>query len=227
MKAYLQELVANAPSELQALNDVREYLQVRLLAVLQREGTMIPLAFQGGTALRFIYNTSRYSEDLDLALEGNTADYNFRAYLQAIRKELAAEGYEIQEKASDKKTVNRAFIRFPGLLSELGLSTDPRKVLAIRFEVDTEPPAGAVLVTSVVSRYMPLQLQHHDQASLFAGKIHAVLNRAWLKGRDVYDLIWYLSYPDWPAPNLEFLNNALRQTGWQARPLTEKTWRQP
>ena len=30
---------------------------------------MIPLAFHGGTALRFLYTSQRYSEDLDFALE--------------------------------------------------------------------------------------------------------------------------------------------------------------
>jgi len=37
-----------------------------------------------------------------------------------------------------------------------------------------------------------------------------------LKGRDVYDLIWYLGDPTWPPPNIELLNNALHQTGWDA-----------
>ena len=73
---------------------------------------------------------------------------------------------------------------------------------------------------------MPLQIHHHAQASLLAGKLHAVLRRPYLKGRGLYDLLWYLSDPDWPAPNLTLLNNALQQTGWEAEPLTEDNWRQ-
>jgi predicted nucleotidyltransferase component of viral defense system len=65
MKAYLREVVDAAPSPLAARNRVREYMQVRILESLQREGAMIPLAFHGGTALRFLYALSRYSEDLD------------------------------------------------------------------------------------------------------------------------------------------------------------------
>lgn len=210
---------------MEALNQVREYLQARLLGVLQREGAMIPLAFQGGTALRFLFNTARYSEDLDFALERKNSEYDFHAYLRAMRKELEAEEYRVEEKMSGKTAVNKAFIRFPGLLSELGLSSDPRKALAIKLEVDTNPPAGAVLATSVVSHYVHLQLQHHDRASLFAGKLHAILSRKWLKGRDIYDLVWYLSDPEWPEPNLVLLNNALHQTGWEGRTLTQKSWR--
>ncbi len=47
-----------------------------------------------------------------------------------------------------------------------------------------------------------------------------------LKGRDIYDLLWYLSDPDWPTPNLTMLNNALRQTDWAGAPLTERNWRE-
>lgn len=73
---------------------------------------------------------------------------------------------------------------------------------------------------------MPLQLQHHDRASLLAGKLHAILQRPYTKGRDLYDLLWYLSDPQWPSPNLTLLNNALRQTGWPGPELTEDTWRE-
>ncbi len=225
MKAYLQGLAGDAPSQLQARSEVREYLQARMLGVLQREGAMIPLAFQGGTALRFLYSTARYSEDLDFSLEGNPKDYDFRAYLEAIRKELAAEAYEIRMKVSDTRIVNNALIGFPGLLYELGLSGHRQQALSIKLEVDTRPPAGAVLETTVIRRYVPLQLQHHDRASLLAGKLHAVLQRPYLKGRDIYDLIWYLSDPEWPGPNLELLNNALRRTGWKTPELDEKSWR--
>jgi hypothetical protein len=80
-------------------------------------------------------------------------------------------------------------------------------------------------MTSIVRRHVILQLQHHDRASLLAGKLHALLQRPYTKGRDIYDLFWYLSDPAWPAPNLILLNNALQQTGWQAGPLTEGNWR--
>ena len=51
-------------------------------------------------------------------------------------------------------------------------------------------PSGAVLATTVVRRYVTLQIQHHDRASLLAGKLHAILRRSYLKGRDIYDLLW-------------------------------------
>jgi Nucleotidyl transferase AbiEii toxin, Type IV TA system len=98
-------------------------------------------------------------------------------------------------------------------------------MLAVKLEVDTNPPAGAGLGTSVVRRFVLLQLQHHDRASLLSGKLHAILQRAYAKGRDIYDLLWYLSDPAWPTPNLVLLNNALRQTNWAGEEVTELNWR--
>jgi len=226
MKEYLAELVRQTATPTQGRNLAREYLQARILGSLQRAGAMIPLAFHGGTALRFLYAHGRYSEDLDFALEGNRTSYDFRAYLQAIRSDLTPEGYSVELKVSDQKIVHSAFVRFPGLLYELGLSGQRSEVLAIKIEVDTNPPKGAGLATTVVRRHVVLHLQHHDKASLLSGKLHAILQRAYTKGRDLYDLLWYLSDPAWPSPNLVLLNNALVQTNWPGGILTEANWRE-
>jgi len=225
MKSYLIAQIKALPSPVQGRNVAREYLQARILGLLQRAGAMIPLAFHGGTALRFLYGSARYSEDLDFALEHATDQYDFRAYLQAIQREFEAEGYEVSIKLNDRRVVHSAFVRFPGLLYELELSPHPSQVLAVKLEVDTHPPAGARLATTVVRRHVTLQLQHHDRTSLLAGKLHALLQREYVKGRDLYDLLWYLSDPTWPAPNLTLLNNALEQTGWTGEPLAMENWR--
>jgi predicted nucleotidyltransferase component of viral defense system len=225
MKSYLIAQIDAQSSPVQGRNLAREYLQARILELLQRAGAMIPLAFHGGTALRFLYGIPRYSEDLDFALERAPDLYDFRAYLHAIRREFEAEGYEVSVKLNDRRVVHSAFVRFPGLLYELGLSPQRTEVLAIKLEVDTNPPAGAGLAITIVRRHVTLRLQHHDRASLLAGKLHALLQREYVKGRDLYDLLWYLSDPTWPPPNLTLLNNALRQTGWQGEALTPANWR--
>jgi predicted nucleotidyltransferase component of viral defense system len=226
MKDYLAQLVRAAVSPAEGLNVAREYLQARILGALQRAGAMVPLAFYGGTALRFLYASARYSEDLDFALEGGAISYDLRAYLHAVRRELEAEGYPVELRVNEQRTVHNAWVRFRGLPYELGLSPHRDRILAVKIEVDSRPPAGAGLATTVIRRYVTLQLQHHDRASLLAGKLHAILQRPYVKGRDVYDLLWYLSDPGWPAPNLVLLNNALQQTGWEHGPLAEDTWRE-
>jgi predicted nucleotidyltransferase component of viral defense system len=225
MKDYLISLTRSAASPAHARNIMREYLQARILAALQQAGAMIPLAFHGGTALRFLYAIARYSEDLDFALEQPGNHYDFRAYLRTIQTEFHAEGYHIQLRVNDQKIVHSAFVRFIGLLNELGLSPHRDEVFSVKLEVDTRPPAGAVTTTTVIRRHVPLHLQHHDRASLLAGKLHAILQRPYTKGRDIYDLFWYLSDPNWPPPNLVLLRNALIQTGWSGEPVNESNWR--
>jgi hypothetical protein len=225
VKERLRELLLGAGSGPAARNLAREFLQAAILAALQRAGAMVPLAFQGGTALRFLYSIRRYSEDLDFALERAEAGYDFRAYLEAVRADLRREGYDVElARVSDQRAVHSGFVRFPGLLHELGLSGHREEALSVKLEVDARPPSGAGLATTVVRRHVLLRVQHHDRASLLAGKLHAILQRPYPKGRDFYDLIWYLSDPSWPAPNLVLLNNALAQTGWTKAPLSQTSW---
>ncbi len=224
MKDHLAELVRSARTQ-DPRNVVREYLQARVLESLQRAGAMIPLAFQGGTALRFLHGIPRYSEDLDFALEAARDRYDLRRWLDAVARDRALEGYDVRFKVSDRRSVHAAFVRFPGLLHELGLSVRREQVIAVKIEIDSRPPGGAVLETTTLRRHVLLRLQHHDRASLLAGKLHALLCRPRLKGRDVFDLAWYLADRDWPAPNLTLLNAALAQTQPAAPSLDASTWR--
>jgi predicted nucleotidyltransferase component of viral defense system len=225
VKAYLQKLCGAAESPLLAQHLVREYLQARILQSLQRAGAMQAIAFHGGTALHFLYDIPRYSEDLDFALERLPAAYDFRSYLRQIERDFSAEAYTLDFKVNDKQVVHKAFVRFRGLLYELGLSGHETEVIAVKLEIDTNPPDGAVLSTTSLKRHVALNLQHHDRASLLAGKLHAVLQRVYPKGRDIYDLWWYLSQSDWPEPNLTQLNHALAQSGWTGPVLSSGNWR--
>lgn len=225
MKERLRDLLRGAGGGPAARNLAREFLQAQVLAALQRAGAMVPLAFHGGTALRFLYSIRRYSEDLDFALERADTGYDFRAYLEAVRADLRRDGYDAElARVSDQRTVHSAFVRFPGLLHALDLSGHREEALSVKIEVDSRPPSGAALETTVVRRHVLLRIQHHDRASLLAGKLHAILQRPYPKGRDFYDLIWYLSDREWPPPNLLLLNNALAQTGWTEASLSEASW---
>lgn len=226
MKEALQLLLRTIAPPTAARNLLREYLQARILESLQRVGAMTSIAFHGGTALRFLYAIPRYSEDLDFALEQQHARYDFRSWLQNIRNDLMVERYTVELRINDQKVVHSAFVRFPGLLYEMGLSPHASEVIAVKLEVDTNPPAGAGLTTTLVRRHVTLNLHHHDRASLLAGKLHAILQRSYGKGRDLYDLFWYLSDPEWPAPNLFWLNNALRQSGWTGGELADHNWQE-
>ena len=226
MKDHLRELVDRHEGHANLrLWIAREYLQARILQSFQESGAFTEWAFQGGTALRFLYSLPRFSEDLDFALVKAGSETRFGSAIERARTTLEAEGYGVAAKVKEEKTVAAAFLRFAGLPFELELSPHSEQVLSVRVELDTNPPAGATLDTTMVRRHILLNLHHHDRSTLLAGKLHAVLSRPWCKGRDLYDLAWYLSDSTWPEPNIAFLDAALRQTGWAGLPVSQVNWR--
>ena len=215
MKDYLKQLLAETPNPLLRKSLAREYLQARVLQALQDDGVFLRWAFLGGTALRFLYRIPRYSEDLDFSLINPADACRFEDVLKKIKTLFEAENYTIEIKVSSPKTVMSAFLKFPGLLYEMGISPHHNEALSIKFEIDTNPPLGADTTTTIVRRFVTVNVTHYDKSSLLAGKLHAILSRNYTKGRDLYDLIWYLSDRTWPDPNLLLLNAALKQSAWE------------
>jgi predicted nucleotidyltransferase component of viral defense system len=205
-------------------NVLREYLQAHVLFSLQAERAFEHLAFVGGTALRFLYGLRRYSEDLDFSLERPTG-YRFQRLLARTETDLVKAGFDVTMHPREVDPVHSAFVRFPGLLYEAGLSPHRTEKLSIKIEIDTKPPVGATLQTTLINRHFLIALQHHDLPSLMAGKLHALLSRPYPKGRDVYDLLWYLTRPEPIAPNISLLRNALAQTHWDGGRVTAQSWK--
>ncbi len=160
------------------------------------------------------------------SLVDSSKDCEFEKVLGGIERVFESEGYRVAITALKKKTVLSAFIKFPGIFFKMGCSSRIEEVLSIKIEVDTNPPEGAETETTIVRRFVTVNINHYSRSSLFAGKLHAILNRQYTKGRDLYDLIWYLSDRSWPDPNLILLNNALTQTKWKGPVFNEKNWRQ-
>ena len=224
MKDYVLELVSKKEGYNAKLNAMREYLQAYILKVMHDESVFRSTAFVGGTALRFLHDLPRFSEDLDFSLALKPS-YTFPDLLKKIMSELKAVGYEAALVYNDQKTVNSAFIRFSGLMFEAGISPMKSQKFSVKIEIDTNPPQGAVLETKIVNKYFPISFLSYEIDSLFAGKLHALLSRKYVKGRDYFDLGWYLSKWKDLTPNLMLLTNALRQTKWVGELPTKDTWR--
>jgi len=226
VKDYLKQLIEKIKDNNLARCITREYLQARALESLQDNGAFINWVFVGGTALRFLYSMPRFSEDLDFSLVKAGLEDDFTELMKKIKGTFGAEDYTLTLKAKIEKTVKSAFVKFEGLLFEIGLSPHRSETISIKVELDTNPPSKAIFETSIVRRHCLLNLQHYDKSSLLAGKLHALLSRKYVKGRDNYDLMWYLSDRTWPEPNIAFLNNALKQTGWNGKKITADNWRE-
>ena len=224
MKDYCLELAAQQSGFNAKLNIMREYLQFYALRILYQQGVFHSTAFLGGTALRFLFNLPRFSEDLDFSV-AKRMEYSFTDIIRKIREEFVLAGYDISVSYNDRKSVCYAFLRFAGLMYEAGISPLESQKLSIKLELDTNPPAGAVLKTDIVNKYFPISFLSYELSSLFAGKLHALLNRKYAKGRDFFDLGWYLSRWKDLTPNFTLLKNALSQTGWKGKMPAKDNWR--
>ena len=223
MKDYIRQIIEEKKNILLKRSIVREYLQSRILQMFQEENVFLNLAFLGGTSLRFLYSIPRYSEDLDFSKIGS-GGLKFDDILSNIIKGFELENYNVKLKKSKEKTVLSAFIKFPSLLYELDLSPHQNETLSVKIEIDTNPPAGANTEVTLIRKYVLLNILHYDKSSLFAGKLHAILARKYVKGRDLFDLIWILANPKWPIPNFILLNNALKQTDWTGPEINQANW---
>ncbi len=225
MKEQLLALASAQAEPRRRLNLVREYLQAHTLRSIQEAGGFAALAFQGGTALRFLHGLRRFSEDLDFALERPEHDRGLRTVAAAVKRDFEAAAYDVEVTLRMARTVQCAEVRFPGLLHETALSPARGAKLMIRIDVDTRPPSGAIMETRLVTRHFPITFRVHDLGSCMAGKIHAVLVRRYTKGRDLFDLAWYVTHPDRPQPNFTLLRNARAQSRGTGADVGLATWR--
>jgi predicted nucleotidyltransferase component of viral defense system len=224
MKDHLLQTVLAQPVE-QRSNLAREYLQLYLLRLMHDAGSTGDLELVGGTALRLLHRLPRFSEELDFCREPlpKRAKFDASRLFDTIGRGLSKAGYDVTVKAEPDRTVANAFFRFQGIPRQAGWSRDPHIALSIKVEVDLRPPKGAGVETTLVQRFFPVSLRHYDLPSLFAGKLHAILARRWVKGRDWFDLVWYLTERKGLEPSLSLLENALKQTKTAALP--REGWR--
>ena len=116
----------------------------------------------------------------------------------------------VETKPKSERNVHSSFLKFSGLLKELGISSLRDQKISIKIEIDTLPPQGGDIVTTLVNRTYMFSVTHFDLSSMYATKFHACFYRKFTKGRDFYDFIWYLTKK--VKPNYTLLNNAIKQT---------------
>ena len=209
MKEVLQQKIIKGMSDEQKTNVIREFLQILILKIMFDRNVFENLAFVGGTALRILYGLRRFSEDLDFSLV-NKEKYSFSELLKILTYELKLNNLEFEFKSNENNIVHSSLIKFPGLLADMGLKVHPKQKLSIKLEIDTNPPLGGISQQQPVTESFVFTVNTFDLSSLYATKLHACFFRTYTKGRDFYDLLWYLGKKI--EPNYILLNNAIRQT---------------
>lgn len=219
----LKQHLNAAMSAEEKLNRIREILQLTVLKIMYDKGYFNKLAFVGGTALRVFFNLRRFSEDLDFSLVDKEG-YRFPEINSQIERELRLYGLNVESKPKEEGAMHSSFLKFSGLMKDLGISNLAQQKLSIKIEIDSDPPAGWHLVTTLVNNVYMLNLVHFDLPSLYASKLHACFFRKYTKGRDFYDLVWYIAKKI--TPNYTLLNNAIKQTQGYDLHLNEGNFKQ-
>lgn len=207
-------------------NGIKEVVQEIVLCGLSRAGFFKTAAFYGGTALRIFYGLDRFSEDLDFTLIASDPTFEISQYLPILEKEIRSYGLNFKIESKEKtidSDIKSAFLK--GNTKEhmllfytdeqLARSIGSNELIKVKFEVDINPPAHATFETKYRLLPIPYEIRLYDMPSLFAGKIHAVICRAWknrVKGRDLYDYVFYLSRGT--GVNLSHLTARLFQSGF-------------
>ncbi len=207
------------------LNAFKEITQEIVLSSLSRADFFKYAAFQGGTCLRIVYGLNRFSEDMDFVLFQPNQDFKWNQFFQEIDLEFRGYGLrlEIKDRSKAKSTIKKAFLKEHSFGQVLKLIYERTcadiQVVNIKLEIDTNPPMGSNYEAKVVRFPEPFSIVVQDLPSLFAGKIHALICREYIKGRDWFDFVWYISKKT--NINLLCLQNALIQQGpWKGEKLS-------
>lgn len=196
---------------------LREITQEVALAALGRADFYKLAAFQGGTCLRVFYALNRFSEDLDFILKHSSRAFGLERYLKGLSLEFEAYGYrmEVSDRSKEAKAVQKVLLKDGSLGRILHLkhlkADRSMPTIRIKLEVDTNPPAGGTFESKYLAFPFASEIACQDLPTLLAGKLHALLCREYVKGRDWYDLLFYAAKKT--RPNLKFLSAALDQNG--------------
>lgn len=177
-------------------NATFEVNQQVILAGLYHGGFFDKAAFYGGTCLRIFHGLQRFSEDMDFSLLQPKENFDFTQYFQPIIDEFTAIGRRVEIKKKDKRNFGKAesaFLKDNTDVYDVSFQTE--KSIKIKIEVDTNPPLRFSTEQKLLLEPRSFMTRCFTLPDLFAGKMHALVYRAWknrVKGRDWYDFEWYV-----------------------------------
>jgi predicted nucleotidyltransferase component of viral defense system len=181
-----------------------EYLQYELLDSLYKNAGSAHLSFIGGTAIRILHQSVRFSEDLDFDCFG-LAFTDFEALLAAACKDMEYKGFVVEYRVVERGAYH-CYIRFPEILFRSGIS--PEKGKKILLQVDSEikeshySPRVAMLNKFAVFR----RILAAPPEILLAQKMMAVVLRKREKGRDLFDVSFLMGIT---RPDFAYIEKSL------------------
>jgi predicted nucleotidyltransferase component of viral defense system len=190
-------------------NILREYLQYKILEIIFDSNEGSKVSFMGGTAIRIIHSSGRFSEDLDFDNRG-IGKKDFLKFAGKIKKRLELEGYKVELKNSTDG-VFRSYIKIKEILYKYGLSQHTAEKLTI--QLDMEPQNFEYNPDKKIINKFDIFIRSNivPPDILLAQKITAIFTRPRAMGRDFYDTVFLLGQT---KPNIKYLKDKLGISGY-------------
>lgn len=198
-------------------NLLKESLQFYILDFVVNSAWGKRLVLRGGTCLRFCFGLPRLSEDLDFDVE----DWGF---FDISKFNLDISNYfakklqysKLVTKISGSKRI--IYLKFP-ILKDLGAKAEgDTNTIHVRLDFAPVPTVAYKVDVSIKSTpNFSLVIRRYSLEDLMAGKISAIINREAFegeskverfKGRDFYDLVWFLEKG--VSPNWKFVEKVTK-----------------
>jgi predicted nucleotidyltransferase component of viral defense system len=195
---------------------LKEALQAYVLDFLYNHPLYRRLNFYGGTCLHILFNLNRLSEDLDFDNSENLELASLGDDLVGMFQNTLGYDETIAKSQRSAQGILRVTLKFP-ILKDLGLSAHPNEALHLKVEISHHEQVAEIQHTPVFYHGRSFVPAHFSLETMMAGKMIACLERsfqrgregAFIKGRDFYDLLWFMQQ------DIQPLENKLSQDGGQ------------
>ncbi|HPR34503.1 MAG TPA: nucleotidyl transferase AbiEii/AbiGii toxin family protein [Anaerolineaceae bacterium] len=177
---------------------LKEFLQAYTLDFLYNHPVYRKLNFYGGTCLHVIYGLNRLSEDIDLDNSNGIDLSNLENDLLAFCRSNIGYADVTAKTQIGEWGVRRTTLKFP-ILYALGLTSHTNEPLHLKVEISQHKQISLIRKTPVLLFGRSFVAAHFSLETMMAGKMLACLERnfqkgeeAAIKGRDFYDLLWFM-----------------------------------
>jgi len=203
LKKNLEQLAEHggAEAEIQR-NAVKETLQYYVLNFIYHHPQYNNWIMYGGSALRICHHLDRMSVDLDFEVDHAVTN----DFLDELKDEIVAHFKDVYDIGSDwlsiSATNNRGLTLKFHIIEELGLNFHSKRV-HVKIDLNHFPvhPKIATERWPQNAHQLSFAIKTYNMSALMASKIAAIFLREArgldgsmydYKGRDIYDLLWYM-----------------------------------
>lgn len=198
----LDQIISFYPEKLRIFkkNILREYFQYKILEIIFNSTAANKVVFMGGTALRIVYDNTRFSEDLDFDNLGMSFK-EFTELIKIVKNKLILEGYDIETSVRQKNAFI-ASLKIKNILYNFSLSSHTEQKLMIEIDAERQnfnyiPDKKLINKFDIFTTIFVVPID-----ILLAQKIFAILNRSRIMGRDLFDCVFLFGRT---TPNFQYL----------------------